>query len=81
MASIRTVDRHDETTTGKDGRLHRRLSWLFGLIAAVAAAQIVVTLPRWDEGSAKVSVALAVVLLVLAAVQSARSWRRSRGAG
>ena len=61
-------------TQRRSRRGSRSLAYLLGFIALVAIAQIAVTIPRWDEGRAKVSIALALLLIVVTAVMAARTW-------
>lgn len=52
----------------------RFLAYLFGFIALTGVIQVAVMLPRWDEGRARMSIVLAVLLIVMGTVLAVRFW-------
>lgn len=65
-----------EKRTERAGSGSRALAYVFGFVALMAIVQIAVSVPRWDDGRAKVQMLLAVLMLIMSAVGVVRTWGR-----
>ncbi|MBW8173065.1 hypothetical protein K0651_08395 [Ornithinimicrobium sp. Arc0846-15] len=62
----------------KQEKSPRTVAYLFTFVAAVAAAQIVLVVPQLGDSRTKVSLLLALPLLVISVMLATRSWIGSR---